>query len=149
MKTCLLVLVFLMLFVPYNAQAESVSGNTDQFSTLNKSHGMSKKEEQQEIDRVHHLQDIPGLEWLQMAMDEKQDQILASMYVLNQYGVTLHKSPNYYYNLIEEKLSANPNLYNTNLTDILSTIVYEKEPETREALNRILKKPDIKKIEAH
>ncbi len=139
MKRCLLFLVLSMLVVSADVQAESKPGNTDVFSEVKTSYG-SPKEQQQEIDKIQHMEDVPGLEWLQMSVGDKQDQILASLYALNQSGVTIRKPANYYYDLVQEKLNANPNLYNTNLTDILISVVYEKEAGTRKALDKIRKK---------
>ena len=83
--------------------------------------------------------EMTGLEWLQAGAGEKMDCVLTSMYILVKHDVPLKRSPNDYYNLVEEKLRANPNLYSSDVTDILALAVYEKEPGTKEALDKLRK----------
>ncbi|OIO39381.1 MAG: hypothetical protein AUJ71_00815 [Candidatus Omnitrophica bacterium CG1_02_49_16] len=139
MKKYLLFLVLTVLWISTNVQAESAHGDNDIFAEMKKSYG-SPKEQQEEIEKIKHVEDISALEWLQMSIGEKQDHIFASMYNLDQHGVPLHKPASYYYNLVQEKLTANPNLYDVNLTDILSSIVYEKEAGAREILDKMKQK---------
>lgn len=85
-----------------------------------------------------------------MSMGERRDYVLVSMAVLDQCGVTLGRSLLDYYDAIEQRLRVNPDLYDVNLTDILASLVYETEPETRGVLSPFIrKKPEIKKIEMH
>ena len=51
-------------------------------------------------------------------------------------GAELDRTPNEYYDAVEEKLKRRPDLYSTKITSILELIVNEKKPE-------------IKKIEMH
>ena len=74
------------------------------------------------------LKEATGLEWLQMSMGQRQDCVLSSMYVLSKEGMTLGKSLGEYYDAVGNKLRLNPNLYSESITDILASIVHEKEP---------------------
>ena len=139
MKKRLLFLVPLMSLIAWDVRAESSTEKTDIFTEMSRSYG-SPKEQDQEADKIKHMEDVPALEWMQMSIGEKQDHILASAYVLGQHGVPLRKSPNYYYDLVQEKLNGHPDLYNTYLTDVLSMAAYEKEPGTREVLDKLRKK---------
>ncbi|MGH7198938.1 MAG: hypothetical protein ACREH5_09410 [Candidatus Omnitrophota bacterium] len=67
--------------------------------------------------------DVTGLEWLQMSIGERMDQLVMSLYVLEKYGYTVTKSPNDYYNALEGKLKLDPALYSRKLTNILAAIV--------------------------
>ena len=93
--------------------------------------------------------DVTGLEWLQMSIGNRMDCVIASMVALTQLGVNFSQSPNDYDNAVEEKLRLDPGLYATNITNLLASIVYEKEPGNQDALNRFRKKPAVKKIEMH
>src|SRR3990167_5425352 len=83
------------------------------------------------------LKEATGLEWLQMSMGERQDCVLSSMYVLSNEGVDLSKTLEDYYDAVGGKLRLNPNLYSESVTDILASIVYEKEPLGRETLDKV------------
>ena len=102
-----------------------------------------------ETPQVDPAKQVSGLEWLQMSAGERANYVLASMYILHGNGIALNKSPDEYYNAIEEKLTSSPGLYSANLTNILASIVYEKEPGARESLDQFRKKPEVKKIEMH
>ena len=93
--------------------------------------------------------EVAGLEWLQMSAGDRLDNILTSMYILTQHGVALSKSPNDYVNAVGERLRLNPNLYSANVTNVLASIVYETEPGSGEALDKLRKKPEVKKIDMH
>ncbi len=92
---------------------------------------------------------VTGLEWLEMSAGERLDQILMSMYILTHNGVELSQSPDDYDRALEENLVHHPDLYSKSLTDILALIVYDKESQTRPALDKARKKPEIKQIEMH
>ena len=85
-------------------------------------------------------QNVTGLEWLQMSMGERMDSLLASMVVLDKSGVKLKRAPNDYYDAVRESLKAAPDLYSSDLTNILASIVYAKEPDTRPALEKLRSK---------
>lgn len=141
-RHCLLLIMPLFLIV-YDARAESTTpGKTDAFTELQNSFVAGKQDE--ETERIKQLDEVTGLEWLQMALGERQDHILASMFILKQHGVDLRKSLNDYFNVLEEKLHSIPGLYNTDLTQILASLVYEKEPRNRQALDKYRNKPSVK-----
>jgi hypothetical protein len=92
---------------------------------------------------------VTGLEWLQMSLGERRDYVRLSMVVLDKQDVPLSHTLLEYFNAIEQKLLHDPDYYGTDITNILALIVYETEPETREALDRMRKKPKVQKIEMH
>jgi len=51
-------------------------------------------------------------------------------------------SINDYYNAVSDKLRTHPNLYETKITDILASIIYEKDPASRAKLDQFRNKPD-------
>jgi hypothetical protein len=67
--------------------------------------------------------DVTGLEWLQLSIGERMDQVMMSLYVLEKYGYTVTESPNDYYNEVERRLKLDPGLYPKKLTNILAAIV--------------------------
>lgn len=94
------------------------------------------KPAQMQPDIIKPRGETTGLEWLQMSIGDRTEAILFSMYVLTQHGVDLAKTGNDYYNAVEEKLKLNPDLYHKDITNILASVVYETEPETRQTLDQ-------------
>lgn len=80
--------------------------------------------------------DVKGIEWLQLSIGERMDQVLASMVVLTKHGVPLGQPLNDYYNWVDERLKKNPDYYSVDLTDILAQAVYENEKGARAALDK-------------
>ena len=85
------------------------------------------------------VKDVAGIEWLQMSLGDRMDAILASMTLLTKNGVPLDGSPNDYYNMVDEKLRNDPSYYNVTVTQILANIIYGKEAQAREALDKLKK----------
>jgi len=79
---------------------------------------------------------VTGLQWLQMSMSDRKDELVASLYLLSKNGVELKASVSDYYNGIEAKLRVNPGFYSSELTSILANYVYETEPESRPVLDK-------------
>ena len=77
------------------------------------------------------------------------DCLLASMMVLSQSGVNLTGSPYDYEASLEDTIRNHPEFYSLNVTDILAKYVYAHEPFTQAALDKLRKKPEVKKIEMH
>lgn len=71
----------------------------------------------------HGARDVTGLEWLQLSIGERMDQVVMSLYVLEKYGYTVTRSPNDYYNAVEIKLKVDPGLYSKKLTNILASVL--------------------------
>ena len=90
--------------------------------------------------------DVTGLEWLELSIGERMDQLLASMLVLTQHGVPLRQALNDYYNLVDERLKKNPGYYGMELTNLLAQAVYENEEGTRGALDKYRETGIISKI---
>jgi hypothetical protein len=82
-------------------------------------------------------QSIKGLDWLQLSLGERMEYILASMLIMTRHGVEFGKSINDYHDAVAEKLRTHPDLYYTDVTNILASIVYEWEPGTRVALDKL------------
>ena len=121
-----------------SAHAEQV-GKTDAISDLHKSFYDAQQKE--DAARVERLEDVSGMEWFELPMGERMDHILAAMSVLSRQGVPIKKSINDYYNAVSEKLRTNTGLYDTKITNILASIIYEKDPGSRAKLDQIRNKP--------
>lgn len=80
---------------------------------------------------------MSGLEWLELSVGDRMEEVLKAMYTLDQSGVTLSQTPNDYYNLVEAKIRRDHGLYTTEVTNILASAVYDKEPATRPALDKL------------
>lgn len=74
-----------------------------------------------------------------MNAQEKVTYILTSMEVLSKHSIPLSKSPNEYMALIDQELAHNSVAYDADATNILASVVYETEPASREAIDRIRK----------
>jgi hypothetical protein len=85
------------------------------------------------------LNDVSGLQWLQMSLGEQTDQIEISMTVLVKNGVELTNTRRDYLNKVQQRLISKPELYEKNIIDILALIVYEEEPLARNALDALRK----------
>ena len=127
-----------LLMISCNAHAEQV-GKADAISNLHKS--FYKADQKDDAAKVEHLEDVSGLEWFELSIGERMDHILASMSVLSHQGVPIKKSMNDYYNAVSEKLRTDPGLYETKITNILASIIYEKDPESRAKLDQFRNNP--------
>ena len=133
-----LILMIPALMIACGAHAEEV-GKADAISDLHKS--FYKADQKKDAAGVEHLEDVSGMEWFELPMGERMDHILASMIVLDRQGVPIKKSMNDYYNAVSAKLRADPGLYDTKITNILASIIYEKDPESRGKLDQFRSKP--------
>ena len=133
-----LVTAIALLMISYSGHADQV-GKTDAISDLHKS--FYKAEQKDDAAKVEHLEDVSGMEWFELSIGERMDHILASMSVLNRQGVSIKKSMNDYYNAVSEKLRTNPGLYDTKITNILASIIYDKDPESRAKIDQFRNKP--------
>ena len=81
-----------------------------------------------ETSKADAPKEITGLEWLQLSAADRRDRVMMSLFVLSQHGVELDKSKSAgdYYNEVNEKLITHPDLYSSNLTNILASIVDKK-----------------------
>lgn len=137
MKLNSLVLVIPALLIACSANAEVAQQKTDAISELHKP--FYKAQQKEDAQRIDRLEDVTGMEWFQMPIAERMDQISASMSVLSHHGVPMRKSMNDYYNAVSEKLRINPGRYDIEITNVLASILYEKEPRSREALDKYTK----------
>ena len=80
--------------------------------------------------------DITGLEWLQLSISKRMEYIAYAMYVLTENGVELEGTPNDYYNVVDHRLKMRPSLYSSKIINLVASVVYEDEPQTREALDQ-------------
>ena len=81
--------------------------------------------------------EITGAEWLQISKEDRQKYLLASMNILELRGINPKKSANDYYHGVETRLEQRPDLNTKDVTSILTTLIYEGEPENREALDKL------------
>ena len=133
-----LILVGPVLMLSCGAHAEQV-GKSDAISDLNKS--FYKADQKEDAAKVEHLEDVSGMDWFELSLGERMDHILASMSILSHQGVPIKKSMNDYYNAVSEKLRTDPSLYETKITNILASIIYEKDPESRAKIDQFRNKP--------
>lgn len=80
-----------------------------------------------------------GYSWLKMNDAERLDYVMTSLYILSSHGVEYKGSPKGYMGAIGEKLDKSPELYEANVTNILASVIYETEPQSRGGLERIRK----------
>lgn len=78
-----------------------------------------------------------GKDWLGMINQEKVTYIIIAIQVLQQKGIPFSRAPSVYITMLDNRLTGRPELASTEVTDILTSLVYEKEPGAREALDRI------------
>jgi|GEM_PF-5486161 len=85
-----------------------------------------------------------GLEWLESSIALRMESVLYSMALLSKNGIELSRSPNDYYNAIDTRLKADPQLYASDITQILAQYVYETEPNLRKSLDAMrVKNPSV------
>ena len=77
---------------------------------------------------------VTGMDWLQMSSDDRMQCVRDFMQNVSDHGVILEKISDDYYEALEEKLHSNPAAYKAGVDEILFSIVYETEPDSREAL---------------
>lgn len=98
---------------------------------------------------IQKTQRLTGKDWLLMSDPEKVVHALTAIETLQVKGVPFGKSPNDYIKAINNRLVDTPGLASADVTSILASIIYETEPASRETLDQIKKKPEVKKIEMH
>ena len=97
------------------------------------------------IEKLKEPVRVPtSLEWLSGSMGERFDTVIAAMGVLSQSAVPLDRTPADYFTALEKKIKRNPSLNEASLTDVLADHVYETEPSSREALDRLRTAQKIK-----
>ena len=93
-------------------------------------------------------EDVTGYSWLKMNDAEQLDYGMTGLDIPNNHCVEHEGLPNGYVEAIARKLDESPSLYGANLTDILASVIYENEPESREVLDGISKRV-VHKIAMH
>ena len=88
-----------------------------------------------ELPPVH--QDVKGMEWLELPIGSRLNELTAAMFVLSSHGVKLHWQLNDYYQAINETLRRHPELMDSRLSDIVANYVYEHEKDSRPALDAL------------
>ena len=129
-----LLLVVVLSGTAYAAPDKTTPGKADLMSDMQKS--FDPRQQAKDAERVRHLQDITGQEWLELSLGERMDHVMAAMYVLDGQGVKMRRSLNDYCNLVERELLLHSDLYDAHVTDILTAVVYQKEPTARAALDK-------------
>ena len=128
-----LIIFAAFLLVAPPAAAETTQ-KTDRVSDMQKS--FYPREQAKDIERVKQLQDVTGQEWLELSLGERMDHMLATIYLLQSFGVEPRKSLNDYCNSTEHALVLNSGWYQNQLTDIVAHLIYESEPGSRAALEK-------------
>ena len=83
-----------------------------------------------------------------MSDREKVTYLSSAINTLQSKGILLNQSPNDYLAAIN-RLSDNPKYLSLDATNILASYVYDTEPSAKEAIDRLRKKSEVKKIEMH
>ena len=83
------------------------------------------------------LDPVTGQEWLTMSKEEKGAYMFSAMEVLKEHGVPLGKTPDQYIVLIGSEIADSPDALQAYVTNILALVVYEKEPGSRTAIDKI------------
>ena len=135
-KQLVLFLIALFLSIPRYVRAETAPTKTDLISDMQKS--FNPREEDKNIQRIKQLQDVTGQEWLELSLKDRMDHMMAALYVLNAQGVAPRKTLNDYCNAVERTLVLHSDLYETQLTDILVSVIYKKEPASRPVLDKFM-----------
>lgn len=86
-----------------------------------------------------------GLEWLEMSAGDRVENLLAAMLLLNKNGVKLNYTPDHYYDAVYQNLQRDPALYSSSVANVLANDVYEKEAQSREALDKLKNQPKSNK----
>lgn len=82
-------------------------------------------------------EEVTGASWLEKSESDQEDEIVHSMAVLSQYGIVFGHRPEHYRDAVKATLDAYPDRAGKRLTDILGGILYDTEPESRPALDKI------------
>jgi hypothetical protein len=117
-------------------------GKTDLVSDMQKTYTSDNQDK--EAQRIRQLQDVTGQEWLELSLAHRADHTLAAMYALQSHGVPMRRSLNDYGNALERMLVKRPDLYESQITDILAMVIREKEPDAVPALDQYQVKKEKK-----
>ena len=90
------------------------------------------------------LKKITNVDWLLMSRKEKEDYIMSSMKIFQTQGISLRKTSLQYLSEIDN-ITDSPTLKPTTVDNIFTTIVLIGEPGSRNAMNQLNKRPEIKK----
>ena len=93
------------------------------------------------VDQKRVYNETTGLEWLEMSAGDRVENLIAAMLLLDKNGVKLSYAPDHYYDTLYQKLQRDPALYSSSVTNILADDVYEKEPLSRESLDKLKNRP--------
>ena len=82
---------------------------------------------------------VLGKDWLLMSHAEKVTYISSAIDRLQRHGVPFGKSPDQYLEAMNQ-LSDSPKMLSADATNMLTSYVYETEPASRQAFEKLLKK---------
>jgi hypothetical protein len=83
------------------------------------------------------VRDATGMEWLEMSVGERTDQIMAAMFRLSQERVPLAYPPDEYYSAVHAAVRRDPSLNDVPVTTIVALHVYDHEPAARPAIDAL------------
>lgn len=81
--------------------------------------------------------DVKGIDWLQMSIGDRREQVFLSMAVLGKNQVPMQGDLYSYYNALLGRIEHDPGQYQRRLTWILADYVYENEPASRPIIDSL------------
>lgn len=89
------------------------------------------------------VEEATGSSWLDMGEAAREDEVVHAMAILGEHGIVFGRRPEHYAAAIQDTLQAFPERSHKPLVDILGGILYDTEPESRPALDKITLKRSI------
>lgn len=133
------IVVFLLVSTLAYALTESEKSKATVVVQKTSALGQASSEKTNSVTKIN----MTGLEWLRLSEKDQLDYIMSSMFILTNHGVIFTKTPVEYYYAVKERMRFNPDFYSANITNILASIIYEQEPDNRDAIDQIRQKPNI------
>ena len=84
-----------------------------------------------------NLEAITGRDWMEMSRVEKGVFVFSAVQALRAYGVPLKETPLSYTSWMDETVWTNPAAMSLAAKNILAAVIYQNEPETRPALDKL------------
>ena len=80
---------------------------------------------------------ITGKDWLSLSRLEKGVFIFNAVQALKAYGVPLNKTPGKYTSWMDKEVTRDPRALDIKATNILAVVIYQREPQCRQALDQL------------
>ena len=85
-----------------------------------------------------------GKDWLLMSDQDKFKRMVTMIQDIHKKEIPVCRAPNVYMALVDAKLTGTPKLASDDVNDVFASILYEREPGARDALDKI-KKSGVKR----